>query len=237
MSVEFDKAEVMTFDCYGTLIDWESGLLSVLQPWLREAGVAVPDDIVLLAFGMYSERYTQMRPALLYPEVLRRSWLDMQRHFGIALNEEQAVEFSKSAGTWPAFADSPAALNALAKKYKLIILSNIDNASIAQSQKTLDAPFHAVVTAEQVGSYKPEKRHFNRAIELLAKEGIDKSKIIHVGQSRFHDIEPARELGIPSVFVYRRHKKGGTGASIAADVVEDLLVNSMQELAEAAGCA
>jgi 2-haloacid dehalogenase len=236
MSIDFTAAKALTFDCYGTLIDWESGMCAFFRPRLEAAGLDMPDDLVLTAFGLYQERYQRVRPALLYPEILRRSWIEVQLALGLPRDEAEAQAFAASIGDWPAFPDSPVALTALSKRFKLVILSNVDNASLAKSMQRLEAPFHATVTAEDVGAYKPEHPHFERAIALLKKDGIARSEIVHVGQSKFHDIRPARELGLPSVFVYRRHGKHGTGASLAADIEATLTVDSMQALAEAAGC-
>lgn len=234
MSIDFSKTKALSFDCYGTLIDWETGLLELLRPWFSDAGIEIADDLILLAFGTYSERHQNVRPALLYPEVLRRTWRDIEAHFGMTLDSEKAEKLARSVPKWPAFADTTGALNRLATRFKLVILSNIDDGSIAETRKTLAVPFHAVVTAEQVGAYKPEKRHFERMFQLLKDDGIEPCELVHVGQSRFHDIEPADELGLQTVFIYRRHKKGGVGASIAANIEPDLLLNSLVELADTA---
>lgn len=227
---------VLTFDCYGTLIDWETGILDLVRPWLAAAGRAdVPDDLVLTAFALHQARHQQPRPALLYPDVLSRTWGDVQATFGLPDDAAQRAAFAASAGDWPPFPDTVAALRRLASRHALAILSNVDEASLARSLRLLEVPFALTVTAERVGSYKPGAPHFEAAIAELAARGYPKASILHVAQSRHHDVDPASRFGIPTVWVDRRHGKRGTGATIANAAVPLARVPSLAALADALG--
>lgn len=227
---------VLTFDCYGTLIDWESGILARVRPWLEAAGRAdIPDDLVLAAFALHQARHQQPRPALPYPEVLSRTWGDIQATFGLPEDAGQCAAFAASCGDWPPFPDTIAALRRLADRFALVILSNVDDASLARSLRALEVPFLLTVTAERVGSYKPGLPHFETAVAELAAQGFAKPAILHVAQSRHHDVDPAARLGIPTVWVNRRHGKRGTGATIANAAVPFTQVPSLAALADALG--
>ncbi len=223
--------QVFTFDCYGTLIDWESGILARVRPWLADTGHSeVPDDLLLTAFALHQARHQQPRPALPYPEVLRLTWRDMAATFGLPSSVNQEQLFAESCGDWQPFPDTVAALDRLARHFRLVILSNVDNASLARSLTLLRAPFLLTITAEDVGSYKPGLVHFEAAVSQLAEQGFPKGSILHVAQSRHHDVDPASRLGIPTVWVNRRHNKPGTGATIANAAEPYATVLSMAEL-------
>jgi 2-haloacid dehalogenase len=224
---------VLTFDCYGTLIDWETGILARIRPWLIEAGRPdIPDDLLLTAFALHQARQQQLRPALLYPEVLKRTWRDVTATFGLPDSDEQERLFSESCGDWPPFSDTVEALQRLSTRFKLVILSNVDNASLARSIKLLQASFLLTVTAEDVGAYKPDAAHFNAAVAGLAALGYPKESILHIAQSRHHDVAPAGRLGIPTVWVNRRHGKRGVGATISNAAEPHATVLSLAELVE-----
>jgi 2-haloacid dehalogenase len=222
---------VLTFDCYGTLIDWETGILARVRPWLIEAGRPdIPDDLLLTAFALHQARHQQVRPALLYPEVLKLTWRDVTATFGLPDSDEQERLFSESCGDWPPFPDTVDALRRLSARFKLVILSNVDNASLTRSMNLFQAPFLLTVTAEDVGAYKPEAAHFDTAIAHLAELGYSKASILHIAQSRHHDVAPAARLGIPTVWVNRRHGKRGVGATIANAVEPYATILSLTEL-------
>lgn len=227
---------VLTFDCYGTLIDWESGILARVRPWLAAAGrTDIPDDLVLSAFALHQARHQQPRPALLYPEVMSRTWSDIQATFGLPDDAGQRADFAASCGDWPPFPDTVAALRRLSTRFALAILSNVDEASLARSLRLLELPFLLTVTAERVGSYKPGLPHFETAIAELAARGFAKAEILHVAQSRHHDVDPANGIGIPTVWVNRRHGRQGTGATIANAAMPFAQVPSLAALADALG--
>ena len=170
---------------------------------------------MLTAFALHQARHQQPRPAALYPDVLRLTWRDMAATFGLPIDEDHERLFAESCGDWPPFPDTIAALEQLSSRFALVTLSNVDNASLARSLRRLLAPFLLTVTAEDVGSYKPGLAHFETALKHLSEEGYSPESILHVPQSRHHDVDPAGRLGIPTVWVNRRHGKRGTGATIA----------------------
>jgi 2-haloacid dehalogenase len=228
--IDFGHFKALTFDCYGTLIDWDTGISELVRPWLQEMNSQVPADLVVSTFALMQARHQQTRPTLLYPDVLRRSWRDIEEQFGWDENSANANAFAQSIPDWPPFADTRESLRYLGRHYKLGILSNVDNASLAGTLRSLDIPFLLTVTAEDVGSYKPGLRHFDAAFSRLARHGISKSEILHVAQSKHHDIAPGRSLGLTTVWVNRRHGKKGTGATLAAEADPTLTVNALADL-------
>ncbi len=228
--IDFKSYKALTFDCYGTLIDWDSGIADVIRPWLQEMQSAVPADVVISTFALMQARHQQTRPALLYPEVLRRSWRDIEEQFGWEENTTRADAFARSVPCWPPFVDTVESLRYLARFYRLGILSNVDNASLAGTLKLLDVPIAFTVTAEDVGSYKPGLPHFDAAFRRLADDAIAKHEILHVAQSKHHDIVPGRRLDLATVWVDRRHGRKGTGATLAASAEPTLRVTSLAEL-------
>jgi 2-haloacid dehalogenase/putative hydrolase of the HAD superfamily len=228
--IDFKQFKALTFDCYGTLIDWDTGIAELVRPWLHEMNSQVPPDLVVSTFALMQARHQQTRPTLLYPEVLRRSWRDIEEQFGWEENSAHASAFAQSVAGWPLFADTLESLRYLGQHYKLGILSNVDNASLAGTLQSLDLPFLFTVTAEDVGSYKPGQPHFDAAFSRLAQHGISKGEILHVAQSKHHDMVPGGRLGLTTVWVNRRHGKKGTGATLAAEADPTLTVNSLAEL-------
>ncbi|MEE9271411.1 MAG: haloacid dehalogenase type II [Candidatus Krumholzibacteria bacterium] len=229
--LNFDRYHVLTFDCYGTLIDWESGILKAVRPVLETHGAGVDDQAIL-------EMYAQMEAALEADEYMRYQLLveeamaGMGGSFGIDLADDERRAVVSSIKDWRPFPDTVAALKRLKKKYKLAIISNIDDHLFAASAVHLDVAFDWVVTAEQSGAYKPSPRMFEFALERI---GQPKEAILHVAQSRYHDIAPARKLGLQTVWVNRRTGEKGPGATPPSDATPDLEVASLAELADAAG--
>lgn len=228
----FSKFKLLTFDCYGTLIDWDSSISRLVQPWLAEMKSQVPADLVVSTFALMQAKHQQTRPTLLYPEVLRRSWRDIEEQFGWDENLARADEFARSVPFWRPFPDTVESLRYLSQHFALGILSNVDNASLAGTLKMLEVPFLFTVTAEDVSSYKPGQPHFDSAIAHAARHGIEKSEILHTAQSKHHDIAPGNRLGLTTIWVNRRHGKKGTGATLAASADPTLTVNSLAELVD-----
>ena len=233
MNLDFDQYTALTFDCYGTLIDWESGLLACLQPFLKAKGYHLTDAEILALFARF-EPLAEQGPFKIYKAVLRQCMHSLAHHLGFALAGDEENLLAQGIQDWKPFADTVAALMQLQQKYKLAILSNIDEDLIAHSQSWLQVPFDAVVTAEQMGSYKPAHAHFLAAPDRL---GIPQDQILHVACSQYHDIAPARALGIACVWVNRRRGQVGTGATPASDARADLEVGSLGELVEVMGLA
>src|SRR5439155_6291803 len=153
--MELTDFEALSFDCYGTLIDWEAGLLAVLGPWARTRGLDLTGEELLTAYAQVEAAVEAEHPAEAYPEVLARGMRLLGENLGAEVTGEDAARLARSVPGWPAFPDSPAALAALGRRFKLIILSNVDRASFAGSNARLGADFTSIITAQDVGSYKP----------------------------------------------------------------------------------
>ncbi len=229
--LNFDRFEVLTFDCYGTLIDWETGLWDALGPILADHRVTVSPDRALELYGAL-ETEAERGPYQDYRSVLRTVLEGLGSRLGFTPTPAERERFAASVKDWPAFPDSPRALQALKTKYKLAIVSNIDDDLFAFSAKKLQVEFDWIVTAQQVGTYKPSPNNFRVAFERI---GVPPSRILHVAQSLYHDIAPARSLALASVWVNRRHGKAGSGATPPAQAQPDLEVPDLQSLARTIG--
>jgi len=211
----FRGIEALTFDCYGTLIDWEQGLVEALAPWLERTGGAVDRDLLLELYGAAESAEEHAHPGRLYTRILDGVIRRVGAELGRDVRDEEAARFAASVPDWPAFDDTPAALAYLKQHFQLAILSNIDHASFAGSRARLGVNFDVVVTAEDVGAYKPEHAGFERLFAELARLGVERGSILHVAQSLYHDIEPANAIGLACVWVNRRHGREGRGATPA----------------------
>lgn len=229
--LDFDDFEVLTFDCYGTLIDWEAGILAALRPTLRRHRVELGDEPLLELYGAL-ESEIEGGEYRAYRAVLAEVLVRLGKRLGFAPSAAECEAFSLSVRDWPAFADSPRALQALQRKYKLAILSNVDDDLFAHSAARLQVDFDYVITAQQLRSYKPSLNNFRRALERLSRP---KEKILHVAQSLFHDIAPAKSIGLATVWVNRRHDRPGAGATPPASARPDLEVPDLQTLARRIG--
>jgi 2-haloalkanoic acid dehalogenase type II len=205
----------LTFDCYGTLIDWESGLITALGPLLRVAGRTGPRDAVLAEFAAHESAQQAATPAMLYPELLAEVHRRLARDWGVAVDEAAHVAFGRSIPDWPAFPDSAAALSYLKRHYLLVILSNVDRASFAGSNARLGVAFDAICTAQDIGSYKPDARNFRYLLATLGSLGVEPRQILHTAQSLYHDHAPAQAAGLASAWIDRRQDAQGWGATRA----------------------
>ncbi|KZF11262.1 MULTISPECIES: HAD-IA family hydrolase [unclassified Rhodococcus (in: high G+C Gram-positive bacteria)] len=205
--------DVLSFDCYGTLIDWETGILEVLRPWAKEAGSPLSDDELLAVYGINESQAQRDSPAALYPRILADAFVRTGDTLGIPVSAEWADTLGASVPDWPAFEDSADALSSLGESYKLVILSNVHRDGFAGSNRRLGVQFDAIVTAEDVKAYKPADNHFDALDGLLETLGVPRSRLLHVAQSLFHDHVPAKRHGIPSVWIDRRHDRPGWGAT------------------------
>ena len=229
--IDLRRFRALSFDCYGTLIDWEKGILAFVSPLCRREGLDWSDAHILEAFADIEHREQEKDPAAPYPAILERVFLLLADRLGLRRDLEAARAFGASVPDWPPFPDTAAALAELSHHFSLAILSNVDRASIAASLAAIGAAPDFIVTAEDVGHYKPHRAHFDRAAALLAERGIGRDAWLHVAQSKFLDIAPARGLGIPCVWVNRRARRAGSGATPEAKVVPDWSVTSLAELA------
>jgi 2-haloacid dehalogenase len=227
MALNFHQFKFLTFDCYGTLIDWESGILGSLQPTLKNHNQNLDDAQIL---NLYAElesaiESNEFKP---YREVLKQVVRGLGDRLGFKASDQDANSLPESLKHWRPFPDTVASLKSLARHYKLCVISNIDDDLFAHTLRHLDVPFHVVVTALQARSYKPCHNNFRLALEKI---GAPKEQVLHVAESLFHDIAPARELGIKNVWVDRSKGRRGR-ASRVADVKPDLEVPDLKTLAE-----
>jgi len=229
--LRFDDFAVLTFDCYGTLIDWETGILDALRPVFAAHRVDLTPERTLELYGEL-ESAAERGPYREYKAILRTVLEGLGTRFGFTATANELEQFSTSVKDWPAFPDSAAALQALHKKFRLAIVSNIDDDLFAHSAQRLQVRFDWIITAQQVKSYKPSLNNFRMAFERI---GVPQNRILHVAQSLFHDIAPANALGLSSVWVNRRHKKEGSGATPEAQARPDLEVPDLRTLAEKIG--
>jgi 2-haloacid dehalogenase len=224
--------DVLTFDCYGTLIDWEAGILTALRRALGGAA-AVTDETLLEAFGRH-EAAIEAGPYLPYREVLAGTLAAIAGELGVEVSPNEAAAFGGSVVDWPAFDDSAAALADLARLYRLGVITNCDDDLFAASERRLGVRFDPVVTAQQTRRYKPNPRGFELAFERI---GLPTSRILHVAQSLFHDHVTAKRLGLRTVWVNRRSGRGGSGATPRAEARPDLTVPDLRALADRAMAA
>lgn len=229
-TLDFDDFDVLTFDCYGTLIDWETGLLTALRGPLTGHGVTADDGEVLAAFARHEAELEAgtYRP---YRQVLGGVLEAMLAHFDQAATPEEIAAFGGSVADWPAFPDSAAALARLHERFKLGVITNCDDDLFAASEAKLGLSFDWVVTAQQAKRYKPNPRGFELMFERV---GLPPGRILHVAQSLFHDHVAAKRLGLSTVWVDRRVGQGGFGATPPADAAPDLIVPDMASLAAVA---
>jgi 2-haloalkanoic acid dehalogenase type II len=227
--------KVLTFDCYGTLVDWESGILTGLRPLAHRAGITLDGEAILTQFAAHESAQQAATPGLRYAELLSLVHGQLARAWNVAEDKAENERFGASIGDWPAFPDSVAALHALHKHYRLVILSNVDRLSFRVTQQRLGVPFDAVYTAQDVGSYKPDPRNFTYMLERLAEDGFQKSDILHVAQSLYHDHAPANAIGLASAWIDRRHGATSWGATAPPPpgVRYDFCFRSLAELAAA----
>ncbi|MCZ6508461.1 MAG: haloacid dehalogenase type II [Acidobacteria bacterium] len=229
--LELNPVRVLTVDCYGTLIDWEMGIAEAVTRLLDAHAIVAERDAILELHARF-ESAAQRGSFKPYREVLAEVVDRFGEHYGFEPSATEREALAGSIAAWPAFADTVAALGRLAEHYKLAILSNIDDDLIAPSTRRLEVDFEWVVTAQQVGSYKPAPGHFEAALERF---GVAREQILHVAQSLYHDIGVARELGFATVWVNRRRDQAGEGATPPAQVVPDLEVPDLASLAALVG--
>ena len=227
--------DALSFDCYGTLIDWETGIADVLEPWARRHGRELTREQLLTTYSLHEAHAEDEHPGDLYPAILARSMKAVGDELGIPVSDSEADALATSVPAWPAFPDSPGALDRLARRYKLIILSNIDRDSFAGSNKRLGVEFTSILTAQDIGSYKPSLRNFAALAQECERLEVAPGRLLHVAQSLFHDHVPAKQVGLPTVWINRRHDNPGWGATPAppADVVPNWTFTSMQAFADA----
>ena len=214
MKMKLSNYKALTFDVYGTLINWESGMVAGLKPLTDKVSRSLSHDDILEAHAYYESTTQAWTPTKKYYDLLPVVYRRLAEEWGVEVSWEECQAYGLCVHQWPAFDDSPAALAYLKQHYKLIVLSNTDNLSFQGSNARLGVHFDAVYTAEDIGSYKPAERNFDYMIETLARQGIQKHEILHTAESMFHDHAPANKHGLANCWIYRRHDKQGFGATM-----------------------
>jgi len=226
--------DALTFDVYGTLIDWESGMIAGLKPLTDRAGALSRNDI-LQAHAFHESTAQAQTPHMRYDRLLAVVYKRLAEEWRVPATWADALAYGRSVWHWPAFPDTADALQYLKQHYKLVVLSNVDNDSFAHSNEKLGVTFDAVYTAEDIGSYKPAPRNFDYMIAHMTRLGIAKQKILHTAESLFHDHVQARAFGLANCWIYRRHDQDGFGATMEPGGRPqcDFVFNSMAELVAA----
>ncbi|HEV2906181.1 MAG TPA: haloacid dehalogenase type II [Actinomycetota bacterium] len=225
-TVDFDHFDALTFDCYGTLIDWETGILAALKAASAEEWPASDDDL-LERFAVHESR-AERGEYRSYRQVLAETIRGVATDYGVPVSDEAVGRFSLSVGDWPPFPDSSAALARLARRFSLGVITNCDRDLFAASNQRLGVRFDWVITADQVRSYKPSLKNFEQAFATIP---VPRERILHVAQSLYHDHVPAKKLGMTTAWIDRRQDRPGSGATPPAQVEPDMTVPSMAALA------
>lgn len=227
--------KALTFDCYGTLIDWESGMIEALKPLTSRISPTLVRNAILEAHARHESMQQRFTPAKNYREILSTVYKRLAEEWGVSATWDECLGYGRSVGDWPSFADSAAGLQYLKQHYKLVILSNVDNASFALSNARLQVDFDAIYVAEDIGTYKPDQRNFSYMLENLKALGVEKHQILHTAESMFHDHAPANICGLKSAWIYRRHGDTGFGATMTPEKMPsyDFRFNSMGDMVKA----
>jgi 2-haloacid dehalogenase len=226
--------KALTFDCYGTLIDWETGMIEGLKSLTTKVGRKLTRNDILEAHARHESSQQLQTPAKPYRELLPIVYRRLAEEWGIPVTWQECLAYGQSVKNWPAFSDSAEALQYLKKHYKLVILSNVDNESFSASNEKLRVEFDAVYTAEDCGSYKPSDRNFDYMLAKLETLGIQRHEVLHTAESMYHDHGPASRHGLASCWIYRRYDQKGFGATMHPGAMPkyDFRFNSMADLAK-----
>ena len=239
MTLQLGNYKVLTFDCYGTLIDWETGIWDALQPLLMSNSCSdITRDIALSAHSALESRLEKEMPDMLYPELLSRAHKEFAAQFDLQADDELDVVFGNSIALWPAFPDTADALRYLKTRFKLVILSNVSRDGFAASNRKLGVEFDAIYTAQDIGSYKPTPANFEYLFDRLNRDhGLKQGDILHTAQSLFHDHVPAKSFGLANAWIDRQRlsQQGSWGATQKVDERPeiDFQFFSMGEMVEA----
>lgn len=218
----------LTFDCYGTLIDWESGILHCLKPLFQRRGKD-PEPAEILKSFVKNEAALESGPWHPYREILKLACKNVGEDFHLTLSETECEMLPNQLPDWPPFSDTVSVLHQLRRRYKLVILSNTDDSLFAGTASKLGIVFDEIITAEQLHSYKPGTAHFEEAIKRL---NVPVDRILHVAQSLYHDHVPAKKLGFRTVLIKRPSILASTGLAPSATAQPDWQFDSLRTLAE-----
>jgi 2-haloacid dehalogenase len=228
--LDYRGFDALTFDCYGTLIDWEAGILAGLRRPLSTRAIDPPDEELLELYAGF-EAAGEAGPYRRYRDILGTDLRQVMSHYGAEASDDEVAAFGDSVGDWPAFPDSAAALARLHERFRLGVITNCDDDLFARSAERLVTRFDWVVTAQSAESYKPDPHNFEVALERI---GLPRERILHVAQSLFHDHVTARKLGFSTVWIDRRHDRPGSGATPSAEATPDATFPDMASFAAAA---
>ncbi|MDR5880797.1 haloacid dehalogenase type II [Caballeronia sp. LZ032] len=233
--MQLTEFKALTFDCYGTLIDWEAGIAAGLTKLAARLPVTLTRDHILEAHARHESKQQLLTPDLAYNRLLEIVYKRVAEEWEVGYAWDEAVAYGASVGDWPAFPDSASTLQYLKKYFRLVIVSNVDNASFEASKRKLGVEFDAIVTAEDVGSYKPARRNFDYLFDVLARLGVDKRETLHVADSNYHDLLPAEEYGMHGCWIHRRFEQRGFGATVKTltEPAVDFKFTSMAQLVTA----
>lgn len=227
--------KALSFDCYGTLIDWESGMIEALSGLTAQVQRELTRDEILQAHARHESEQQAQTPGKLYRDLLPTVYKRLAEEWGVTVSYAECEEYGRSVRNWPAFVDSPGALQYLKKYYKLIILSNVDNKTFHYSNEKLQVEFDAIYSAEDIGAYKPADANFDYMKKHLADLGLETGDVLHTAESLFHDHVPANRHGLASCWIYRRHAQEGYGATMSPQELPkiDFRFNTMADLVKA----
>ena len=225
--------KALTFDCYGTLIDWETGLLAGLRGLITCAPHRRSPEDVLRDYAIHEAQQEHFTPTMKYSRLLAVVYKRLAENWDAPAPWAECTTFAASLKAWEPFPDTVAALRYLKDHFRLYVLSNVDNESFSFTARKLGVQLDGVMTAEDIGSYKPSLRNFEYMLGRLRSQGIEQNRILHVAQSLVHDHRPANELGIASCWINRQHGRGGAVGEAADRPRYDFTFNSMGEFAEA----
>lgn len=226
--------KALSFDCYGTLIDWESGMIEGLSRLTAQVP-GITRNQILEAHARHESSQQRQTPGKKYCEVLPIVYKRLAEEWGVTASIDDCEAYGLSVRDWPAFPDSPGALQYLKKYFKLIILSNVDNRTFSFSNEKLQVDFDAIYSAEDIGSYKPAAANFDYMLEHIPALGLEPKGILHTAESLFHDHVPGNAAGLASCWIYRRHDDEGFGATMNPGTMPriDYRFNSMADLVKA----
>ena len=227
--------KVLTFDCYGTLIDWETGMVKALEPLTAKVSPTPTRNAILEAHARAESMQQRVTPAKNYRDILATVYKRLGDEWQVPVTWDDCQAYGRSVGDWPAFPDSGEALKYLKQHFKLVILSNVDNQSFALSNRHLEVTFDAIYVAEDIGTYKPDLRNFEYMLENLTRMGVSRSEILHTAESLFHDHAPANKVGLKSAWIHRRNADKGFGATMHPGDMpsHDFRFDSMADLVKA----
>ena len=211
--MRFSDFDTLTLDVVGTLIDFETGILEWFEPTLRRHGMAKTDAEILTTFAAFEDRYQRETPEKPFTEMLPLIYRDMASEWGVGFRDEDAESFRDSIRSWPPFPDTVEALEELGTRYRLVAVTNADAWALEHMSANMGDPFQEKVTCDEVGVNKPSPGVFEYVLDKLAPAGVEKKDILHTAQSQYHDIAPASALGFATMWIERRHGKGGFGAT------------------------